>query len=64
MRQEELMAQLDRQYDLEKEEMKEKVMAGAGDLVKRILIKTVQLNPGAVDEALIEKATKSIGNEI
>ncbi|MEK7664381.1 MAG: hypothetical protein AAB340_03025 [Patescibacteria group bacterium] len=63
MRHEELMGQLEHQYQLEKEEIREEVIAGAGDLVKKILVKTVQLNPGAVDDALIEKAVSQVNKE-
>lgn len=60
-----LEAQKQAQEQLKKqlEENKKVVLAQAAELVKRTIIKTVELKPDAVDEALIKKAVKEIGDE-
>ena len=61
--------QLQMQKDLhemqkkQQEEMKNMVLGNAVELVKKTLIKTVELKPEAVDEALIKKAALEVGNE-
>lgn len=45
------------------EENKKVVLAQAAELVKRTIIKTVELKPDAVDEALIKKAVSEINAE-
>jgi F-type H+-transporting ATPase subunit b len=47
-------------YKKQQEEIKRLVFAEAGNLVKKAIVKTVELNPKAVDEALIEKAISEI----
>lgn len=45
------------------EENKKIVLSQAGELIKRAIIKTVELSPEAVDGALIKKAVEQIFNE-
>lgn len=47
-------------FQKQQEEAKNLVMKNAIDLVKKTLIKTVELKPEAVDEALIKKAAEEI----
>jgi len=47
----------------QQEEAKELVLKNAIDLVKKTLIKTVEMKPADVDEALIKKAATEIKNE-
>jgi F-type H+-transporting ATPase subunit b len=47
----------------QQEEAKTKVLAEAGELVRKAILKTVELKPDQIDEALIKKAVKEIGNE-
>ncbi len=42
------------------EEMRKKVEAEAAELVKEAIVKTVEMKPQAVDEALIDRAIKSL----
>ncbi|MGA2418117.1 MAG: hypothetical protein ABSF55_02675 [Candidatus Staskawiczbacteria bacterium] len=42
------------------EENKKVVLAQAADLVKKTIIKTIELKPGDIDEALIKKAVKEV----
>ncbi|MEK7658643.1 MAG: hypothetical protein AAB352_02140 [Patescibacteria group bacterium] len=42
------------------EENKKVVLAQAAGLIKKTIIKTVELNPDAIDEALIKKAVKEV----
>ena len=44
------------------EEGKRTVLAQAADLVKKTIIKTVELKPDAIDDALIKKAVKETEN--
>jgi len=57
--------QKDQQEQLKKmqEENKNKVLGQAQDLVKKTIIKTVELKPDAIDEALIKKAVTEVKNE-
>ena len=61
--------QLQMQKDLkemqkkQQEEMKNTVLGNAIEVVKKTLIKTVELKPEAVDEALIKKAASQVENE-
>jgi len=57
--QEEAREQLKKQL----EENKKVVLAQAGELVKKTMIKTIGLNPDAVDDMLIKKAVENIKNE-
>lgn len=56
--QKEVQAQLEKQL----EDNKKIVLAQAGELVKKAIIKTVELKPDAIDEALIKKAVKEVEN--
>lgn len=47
----------------QQEEAKQKVLAEAGELVKKAIIKTVQLNPDEIDNNLIKKAVNELKNE-
>ena len=44
------------------EENKKTVIAQAAELVKKTIIKTVELDPNAIDDALIKKAVKDVEN--
>jgi len=46
-------------YEKQKEEAKNLVLKNAAELVKKTIIKTVELNPKDIDEALIKKAVES-----
>ena len=59
-KQKELMEQVEIQHRRQKEEATEHVMAEAGQLVKKIIAKTVELKPEMVDEALIQKAIDAV----
>ncbi len=58
--QKETEAQLKKQL----EDNKKVVLAQAGELIKKTIIKTVELKPDAIDEALIKKAIEEVKNEI
>jgi len=58
--QKELMAQAELSYKRQQEETKNLVFAQALELVKKTIIKTVELKPEMVDEALIKKAIAEI----
>lgn len=60
-----LQMQKETQEQLKKqlEENKKVVLAQAAELVKKTIIKTVELKPDAIDEALIKKAVLEIKNE-
>lgn len=62
--QKELMAQVEAGYKRQQEEARKMVFSQASELVKKIMVKTVQMSPDAVDEALIKKAALQIKNEI
>ena len=59
-----LLMQKESQEQLKKqlEENKKVVLSQAAELVKKTLIKTVELKPDAIDEALIKKAVKEVEN--
>ncbi len=60
----ELMEQAELEYKRQQEESKKKVFSEAMELVKKTLIKTVELKPQDIDEALIKKAVTQIKDEI
>lgn len=62
-RQLQMQKQAEEQLKKQLEENKKVVLAQAAELVKKTIIKTVELKPDAVDEALIRKAVKEIENE-
>jgi len=47
----------------QQEEAKTKVLAQAGELIKKAIIKTVELKPDAIDDALIKKAIDQVKND-
>ena len=47
----------------QQEEAKGKVLAEAAELVKKALVKTVEMKPDEIDNALIKKAVSEIKNE-
>ena len=65
LEQEQLQSQKDLQQSFKKqqEEAKEIVLKNAVELVKKTIIKTIELKPDAIDEALIKKAVAEIKNE-
>jgi len=50
-------------YKKQQEEVKDLILKEAVELVKKTLIKTVELQPEEIDEQLIKKAIKEIRNE-
>jgi len=62
-RQRELLTQIEVNYKKQQEEARQSVLKGASELVKKIIIKTVELNPQDVDEALINKAVAQISKD-
>ncbi len=62
-KQKELMHQAQLNYEKQKEESKNLVLKEAAGLVKKFIVKTVELKPEAVDEALIKKAVSQIADE-
>jgi F-type H+-transporting ATPase subunit b len=62
--QKELMEQIQESYKKQQEESKNLIFKQASELVKKLVIKTVELKPQSIDEALIEKAITQIKNEI
>lgn len=44
----------------QQEDAKSKVLAEAGELVKKALVKTVEMKPSEIDDALIKKAVKEL----
>jgi F-type H+-transporting ATPase subunit b len=58
-----MMAQMEENHKRQQEEMKKMVLSQAADLVKRALIKTVQMDPKHIDDALIGKAAAEVSSE-
>lgn len=58
-----LEKELQESYKRQQEQAKDVVFKNAIDLVKKAIIKTVELKPEDIDEALIKKAADSIKNE-
>src|SRR3989338_235007 len=58
--QKELMAQAQLSYERELESSRQDVLKNASEIIKKIIIKTVELKPEAIDEALISKAASQI----
>jgi len=58
--QKELMAQIEISHKKQQEEAKTAVLKEAADLVRKTIIKTVELNPDQIDEALIKKAVSQV----
>ncbi len=63
-RQAELMAQITAAGERQKEEARQNVLKGASELIKKFIVKTVELKPELIDEALIEKAADFVKHEI
>lgn len=62
-KQQELMKQIQLNYQKQKEETKNLVSKEAAELVKKFIVKTVELKPEAVDKALIERAVSQVSSE-
>lgn len=62
-RQKELIKQIELEYKRQQEESRKNILKEASELVKKFIVKTVELKPDAIDEALIEKAVKNIKSE-
>ena len=62
--QKQLMVQAELSYQRQQEETQKLVFSQALELVKKTLVKTVQLKPEMIDEALIKKAVTQIKDEI
>lgn len=62
-KQQHLLAIAQEQYVKLQQESHDKVLQEASALVKRAIVKTVELKPEAVDKALIEKAINAVKNE-
>ena len=60
----ELMKQAELEYKRQQEESKKRVFSEAMELIKKALIKTVELNPKNIDDALIQKAMTQIKDEV
>ncbi len=60
--QEEVMQQIALAAERQKEEARREVLKGAAELVKKFITKTVQLQPEAIDQALIQKAVSEMKN--
>ncbi len=52
------------QFKKQLEENKKVILSQAADLVKKTIIKTVELNPDQIDDGLIKKAISQVKNEI
>lgn len=62
-KQKEMQKQAEAQLKRQLEENKKIVLAQANELVKKTIVKTIELKPDAADDALIRKAVKSLENE-
>jgi F-type H+-transporting ATPase subunit b len=62
--QKELMAQAKTAYERQQEETQKLVFSQALELVKKTIIKTVELKPEIIDEALIKKAVAQVKDEV
>jgi len=62
-KQKELMRQAQLGYERQKEEATKLVSKEAAELVKKFIVRTVELKPEAIDEALINKAISQISKE-
>jgi F-type H+-transporting ATPase subunit b len=60
--QQRLQKEIQENYVKQQQEAKELVLKNATELIKKTVIKTIELNPEAIDEALIKKAIKEIDN--
>jgi F-type H+-transporting ATPase subunit b len=55
--------ELQASYKRQQEQAQELVLKNAVELVRKTIVKTVELKPEAIDEALIEKAVESVKHE-
>jgi len=62
-KQKKAQAEVKQQLLKQLEENKKVVLAQAGELVRKAIIKTVELKPDAIDDALIKKAVAEIKDE-
>lgn len=62
-KQKEMQKQAEDQLKKQLEENKKVVLSQAGELIKKAIVKTVGLNPEAVDGALINEAIKKVKDE-
>jgi hypothetical protein len=58
-----MQKQAEDQLKKQLEENKKVVLSQAAELIKKTLIKTVEMKPDAIDEALIKKAVSEINAE-
>jgi len=58
-----IQKELQESYKKQQEQAQDLVLKNAIELVKKAIVKTVELKPEAVDEALIKKAVAEIKNE-
>lgn len=58
-----MQKELQESYKKQQEQAQDLVLKNAIELVKKTIVKTVELKPEAVDEALIKKAVAEIKNE-
>lgn len=58
-----LQKELEANYKKQQDQAKDLVFKNAIDLVKKTIVKTVELKPEAIDEALIKKAIAGLKNE-
>jgi len=63
-KQKNLLAQTQLYYVRQKEESERLVLKEAEEIVKKFIVKTVELGPELIDEALIKKAVTSVKKEI
>ena len=61
--QKELMAQIELSHKRQQEESKKNILKEASELVRKFIVKTVELKPEAIDEALITKAVAELKKE-
>jgi len=62
-KQAQMQKDLQENYKKQQEEIKNVVLKDAVDLIKRTIVKTVELKPEAIDEALIKKAVAEVKDE-
>ncbi len=62
-RQKEILKQIEQNKKKQEEEAREMVLKGAAELIKKTIIKTVELSPDKIDEALIKKAISQVKEE-
>ena len=57
-KEEDILVKADLQAMAKQEEAREKIKKEAVAIVKELLVKTVEMAPGAIDDKLMEKAVK------